>query len=179
MSTWGEGELSPLHENQLPELSSSLRKTLGKLLSVVILSPLTLLQTLLLHYSLWFDKVRQMLSNNEGGPTALFLLHYPCFSPDFSNPSLPPSQSHQLDRLNDLRETYFQLMTAKLRSKGSDGTMATASPSNRELQFIERNLEEITRVHKKVLYMCLYTYSIAQLVEPSLEHRVLCLALYE
>jgi hypothetical protein len=42
-------------------------------------------------------------------------------------------------------------MTAKLRSKGSDDTMATASPSNRQLQFIERNLEEITRVHKKTV----------------------------
>ena len=41
-------------------------------------------------------------------------------------------------------------MTVKLKGKNVDDTMVTASPSNRELQFLEKNLEEITRVHKKV-----------------------------
>ena len=49
-----------------------------------------------------------------------------------------------------MREAYFNVMSAKLKPRSSDVTIATVSPSNRELQFVEKNLEEITRVHKKV-----------------------------
>ena len=67
-------------------------------------------------------------------------------------PSLPspltPHQSHELDRLNQLRQAYIQRITKRMKSKSVDEDHI--SPGRREISFLERNLEELTRAHKRV-----------------------------
>ena len=66
-------------------------------------------------------------------------------------------QSHELDRLNQLRQAYLQRMTNKMKSKSLDSEGLAISPDRRELHFLEKNLEELSRAHKKVLTLCLGT----------------------
>ena len=65
-------------------------------------------------------------------------------------------QSHELDRLNQLRQAYLTRMTNKVRSKSTDSDSLTISPDRRELHFLEKNLEELSRAHKKVQQICVY-----------------------
>ena len=62
-------------------------------------------------------------------------------------------QSHELDRLNQLRQAYLQRMTNKMKSKSLDSESLAISPDRRELHFLEKNLEELSRAHKKVIYV--------------------------
>ena len=41
-------------------------------------------------------------------------------------------------------------MTNKVKSKSLDGESLSISPERRELHFLEKNLEELSRAHKKV-----------------------------
>lgn len=64
-------------------------------------------------------------------------------------------QSHELDRLNQLRQAYLTRMTNKVKSKSLDSDSLSISPDRRELHFLEKNLEELSRAHKKV-QQCVY-----------------------
>ena len=65
-------------------------------------------------------------------------------------------QSRELERLGHLRETYLQRISQKLRNRresaglGASEERDALSPDKRELIFLEKNLEELTRAHKKV-----------------------------
>ena len=59
-------------------------------------------------------------------------------------------------------------MTNKVKSKSVDGAAGlNVSPDRRELHFLEKNLEELSRAHKKVpirkriiiLYTCTWNFS--------------------
>ena len=58
-------------------------------------------------------------------------------------------QSRELERLNGLRQSYIQSMTQRLSRRVSEGE-ESLTPDRREIQFLERNLEELSRAHKKV-----------------------------
>jgi len=72
--------------------------------------------------------------------------------------SLTPQQSHELDRLNQLRQAYIQRITRRMKSKSVDEDHI--SPGRREISFLERNLEELTRAHKRVRHTAV-CYDIA------------------
>ena len=69
-----------------------------------------------------------------------------------SVPSSPPRypQSREMERLNMLREQYVHHMSTRLKSKSLDEDTLLQARTQKEFQFLERNLEELDRAHKKV-----------------------------
>ncbi|XP_064401804.1 kinesin heavy chain-like isoform X2 [Halichondria panicea] len=61
---------------------------------------------------------------------------------------LTDTVSRELERLNGLRQSYISHMTARLNKQTSEGD-ELLTPDRREIQFLERNLEELSRTHKK------------------------------
>jgi hypothetical protein len=57
-----------------------------------------------------------------------------------------------MDRLNSLREQYVQQMSSRLKSKSMDEDTLLQARTQKEFQFLERNLEELDRAHKKVSF---------------------------
>ena len=64
-----------------------------------------------------------------------------------------------MERLNLLREQYMEHMSSRLKSKSLDEDTLLQARTHKEFQFLERNLEELDRAHKKVcarirVYVC-------------------------
>ncbi len=58
-------------------------------------------------------------------------------------------QSRELTRLDVLRQSYISHMTVRLGKVPVEGEEGHA-PQRREIQFLEKNLDELSRAHKKV-----------------------------
>ena len=53
-----------------------------------------------------------------------------------------------MERLNELRDLYARHVTSRLKSKSVDESLFYGRP--KECEFLEKNLEELERGHKKV-----------------------------
>ena len=52
--------------------------------------------------------------------------------------------------LSQLRQAYLKQMTMRVKSKSLDEDRVAMTLDQRELRFLEKNLEELTRANKKV-----------------------------
>ncbi len=55
-----------------------------------------------------------------------------------------------MDRINELRDLYTRHVTSRLKSKSVDEVLFYSRPQ--ECEFLEKNLEELEREHKKVFF---------------------------
>jgi len=58
------------------------------------------------------------------------------------------TQSREMERLNDIRNLYTRHLTSHLKSKSVDEVLFHSH--HKESEFLEKNLEELEKEHKKV-----------------------------
>ena len=82
-----------------------------------------------------------------------------------------------MERLNSLREQYMHHMSSRLKSKSMDEDTLLQARTQKEFQFLERNLEELDRAHKKARILPLKAWVVLasqDILNDSLQQDIFC-----